>query len=136
MFSKKDLIPCDRCVYKICKRCILNEKFSEVKASFCRHDECIYDLLDGDEASKFNCFVCKKVPLNLTYVCGTCGLNSKIPVDETISAIKTAVINSPHRIWEKSIEHINHRLLYFSIHDIDNDEFELVKSYKVDLIDS
>lgn len=129
-FSKEDLVPCGRCVYKICKRCILNEKFSEINAPLCRHDECVYDHLNEEDASSMNCFVCSKTAPVLDYKCGTCGLDSNIPVEDVVPAILTAVIKSPCRIWEKAIVNINHRLMFFSIHDIDTDTFELIKVWK------
>lgn len=129
-FSQDDLVPCGRCVYKICKRCILSEKFSKVKVPLCRHDECVYDHLDKEDATNLNCFVCNKTPPSLVYKCGTCGLDSTILVDDVLPAILAAVIRSPCRTWEKEITNINHKLMFFSIRNIDDDTHELIKVWK------
>lgn len=129
-FSSDNLVSCGRCVYKICKRCIINEKFSYTKISLCRHPECVYDHLDKNEAETYNAFVCDKIPPALAYTCGACGMNTNISVEEVTPAILLAVINSPCRIWEKEIREINHRMMFFSIRNMDDDTYELIKVWK------
>ena len=69
------LIKCNRCIYKICKHCIVNVAKTDIK--LCREIGCKYEFLDDNE--NCHCYVCVKND-NFAFNCPTCALKRVYPV--------------------------------------------------------
>jgi len=102
-FNEDELVQCTRCVYSICKPCILNEKMSRA-------------ISDG---------VC----IRFTYTCGVCRAHSIISKYELTNAIIRKTIDSPLRVWEKYVAIIDLNMIFFTIHDLDTDDFEVIEAW-------
>lgn len=116
-FSKKELVPCKRCVYNICRHCILDEKMSRARLAVCDHPDCEHER------------PCGKCEIDIVFTCGTCQLRSEIKLTELMDAIRTTTVNSPKRTWTKKVIGIDEQILFFNILDLDTGVFKLEQAW-------
>lgn len=128
-FETENLIRCHRCVYRICERCILDEKISTVSPSLCRHDDCAYSYLTEEEIKRQNCFVCSKKGVDVRFQCGTCGSPSSIPLSDLEGTIQKLATQGT---FEKKASIIDQKIIYFNIKDIDTGEIITIRFWHVD----
>jgi hypothetical protein len=128
-FSEDLLIKCDRCVYNICKVCILHDEFSTVVPALCKHDECAYTYLDEKEKSDQHCYACSLKPVSVKYRCRTCNLSSGIDVGELTEAIKLKATQTG--VFERVTDIFNHSLVFYTVLDLENGTTKIEKFWQV-----
>lgn len=118
-FSKENLVSCSRCVYHICERCIINEKFSVLKPHLCKHDECAYEYLTEEEKEDQHCYACSKKSTVIEYHCGTCRNLTKMDIKHLKKGILSQVTKTG--TFERMAFNIQQKVVYYLIRDIDSD---------------
>lgn len=119
------LFKCSRCVYKICKACIID--LSTVKINLCKDIECRYDYLDDIE--ECHCYVCdkNKDKDTIEFKCPTCALNRDCNLNTFDNEIKEKIRKKGIQKF-KSKEHdlAGFFIAFFTILDLDTGEIELL----------
>jgi hypothetical protein len=123
-YSDVPLLKCNRCVYKICRGCILD--LSKVKLKLCKDNECRYDYLTNDE--EFHCYVCdidKK--MTLTFNCPTCTLVRDYTIDTFENEMKKNVMKKGMKKFNSDESDLEGFFVaFFTIMDLDTGDIELL----------
>jgi len=127
--DNEDLIfKCKRCVYPTCGQCILSMRTSKIKTSLCKDSACRYDYLEPDEQVRvFNYNVCSKIVPKVMYPCPVCKTINERPIDQFEESLLK--FTSSRRVIEKPTLNTIHKLVCFTIYDIDNDQHSLYKFF-------
>lgn len=122
--TQEMLLKCKRCVYRICKRCILD--MGDVDIKLCKERECKYDYLEEDEDS--HCYICSKKTTDIVFNCPTCTLKRNYKLNEfTDEIVHTVSKNKGLKRFGSSDKRLNNFHLVFStILDLDTGKYELL----------
>lgn len=122
--SHELLIKCSRCVYSICKRCIV--EMGKVDIRLCKEKECKYDYLNDDEES--HCYICCKKTTDIVFNCPTCTLIRNYKLNDFENEIVNSVSkNKGLKRFNSSNEKLeDYHVVYTTILDLDSGKYELL----------
>lgn len=126
-FEDKDLLKCDRCVYHICKTCVVD--LGKVELKVCREDKCRYDYLeDGEEC---HCYICTKDSPKVVFSCPTCTLQRNYDINVLNDAIEFRTRQKGIKRFSSSNDDFEgFKIVFFSVMDMDTGKCDLL-SFRV-----
>lgn len=120
-----ELLKCKRCVYHICKHCIVD--MAKVNVKLCKESKCRYDYLE--EGEECHCYVCSTKTTDIVFNCPTCSLERTYLIKDFDEEIKERI-----RYHKKGLKKFcsadskldGYGIVYFTIMDLDTGETELL----------
>lgn len=118
------LLKCDRCVYHVCKNCVV--KMGKVDMKICRESDCKYDYLNDDEDS--HCYICSRRTTDIVFHCPTCTLDRNYKLSDFTDEITTSVTKNKglKRFSSSNDKFENFYVIYFTVLDLDTGKYDLL----------